>query len=124
MATFVHIDLALLAFVGMGWVAQAIASIGWLLFAFGYWLLDVVDKFGICWNASKVIIAFIGVGIGIDQPINHCQPWSNCPPIAFVLHLQMKFPSIVGGTNGVLEFGRTCCFAKIKTINHCNKLFI
>lgn len=89
MATFVHIDLALLAFVGMGWVALTIASIGWLLFAFGYWLLDVVDKFGICWNATKVIIAFIGVGIGIDQTINHCQPighgqpWSNCQPIAF-----------------------------------------
>jgi hypothetical protein len=98
----------------MGWVAQAIASIGWLLFAFGYWLLDVVDKFGICWNASKVIIAFIGVGIGIDQPINHCQPWSNCPPIAFVLHLQMKFPSIVGGTMEYLNLEELVVLQKSK----------
>lgn len=39
-----------------------------------YWLLNVVNSFGICWNATKVIIVFIGVGIGIDHPINHYQP--------------------------------------------------
>jgi hypothetical protein len=48
MAVFVHIDLALLAFVGMGWVALAIAIWMVIVCICGYWLLDVVNRFGIC----------------------------------------------------------------------------